>query len=146
MHPPGKNLFELFCIKPHFHINKHDLKNKYFELARIHHPDISGDPTAFKKLTQAYSILSDDLKRAMYLNKHIVDTVDSDFLYQILEIEEQIDSEVNTKQINDLLSDLINNCKKNYKDVKYLSKWVYYERLLKKLKEKKADQEISKFM
>ena len=43
-----------------------EIKKAYFDLARIHHPDKGGDPEKFKKIENAYSILSDDEKRKVY--------------------------------------------------------------------------------
>jgi DnaJ-class molecular chaperone len=43
-----------------------EIKKAYFDLAKIHHPDKGGDSEAFKKIENAYSVLSDDDKRKMY--------------------------------------------------------------------------------
>ena len=42
------------------------IKRKYRELARKHHPDRGGDPEMFKKIAEAYEILSDTSRRAQY--------------------------------------------------------------------------------
>ena len=43
-----------------------DIKAAYRKLAMKHHPDRGGDPAAFQNIQAAYSILSDDQKRAQY--------------------------------------------------------------------------------
>lgn len=43
-----------------------EIRRAYLEKAKVCHPDKGGDPEVFKKVERAYSILSDDGKRAMY--------------------------------------------------------------------------------
>ena len=45
-----------------------DIKSAYRKLAMKHHPDRGGDPAAFQNIQAAYSVLSDDQKRAQYDN------------------------------------------------------------------------------
>ena len=42
------------------------IKKAYFKLARIHHPDKGGNPEAFKEITKASDILTDEKKRKIY--------------------------------------------------------------------------------
>jgi curved DNA-binding protein CbpA len=43
-----------------------EIKQKYRILAQTHHPDKGGDEEKFKRIKQAYEILSDPIKRAEY--------------------------------------------------------------------------------
>jgi len=43
-----------------------DIKKSYRKLAMLHHPDKGGNEDTFKKINEAYSVLSDDTKRAAY--------------------------------------------------------------------------------
>lgn len=45
-----------------------DIKKQYKKLALKHHPDRGGDPEQFKKISEAYQILSDPQKRGEYDN------------------------------------------------------------------------------
>lgn len=42
------------------------IKRAYRRLALIHHPDKGGDPEQFKRITEAYTVLSNETKRAKY--------------------------------------------------------------------------------
>lgn len=46
--------------------SKEEIKKAYRRLAHQHHPDKGGDGEKFKKISQAYRVLSDDKKRAEY--------------------------------------------------------------------------------
>ncbi|GAB2484707.1 molecular chaperone DnaJ [Alkalibacterium psychrotolerans] len=49
--------------------SKDEIKKAYRKLSKKHHPDISDDPNAdekFKKISEAYEVLSDEQKRAAY--------------------------------------------------------------------------------
>ena len=41
-----------------------EIKKAYREKAKIHHPDRGGDPEIFQKVSQAYSTLTDSVKRS----------------------------------------------------------------------------------
>ena len=42
------------------------IKKAFRKLARKHHPDAGGDETKFKEINEAYEVLSDEKKRALY--------------------------------------------------------------------------------
>jgi len=43
-----------------------ELRSAYRMLARTHHPDVSGESDRFKELSQAYAILGDPQRRALF--------------------------------------------------------------------------------
>ena len=43
-----------------------EIKQQYRILARVHHPDMGGDPEKFKKIKLAYEVLSDPVRRTEY--------------------------------------------------------------------------------
>ena len=43
-----------------------EMKKAFRKLARKHHPDAGGDEAKFKELNEAYEVLSDEKKRALY--------------------------------------------------------------------------------
>ncbi len=45
---------------------KEDIKKSYRKLAHKHHPDKGGDEKVFKKISEAYHVLSNEEKRAQY--------------------------------------------------------------------------------
>lgn len=43
-----------------------EIKKAFRKLARTHHPDAGGDETKFKEINEAYEVLSDEKKKALY--------------------------------------------------------------------------------
>lgn len=43
-----------------------EIKESYRSLARVHHPDVGGDAEEFKNIQEAYSLIGDPVKRAVY--------------------------------------------------------------------------------
>lgn len=58
------NLYEILGVSKD--VNATDLKKAYKKLAIKHHPDKGGNEEEFKKISEAYSILSDEDKRKQY--------------------------------------------------------------------------------
>jgi DnaJ-class molecular chaperone len=61
----ARDLYEVLGVRRD--ASQDDIKKAYRRLAREHHPDVNGDPTAegrFKEVSGAYEILSDPEKRA----------------------------------------------------------------------------------
>ena len=57
--------------------SKEDIKSSYIKLAKKHHPDKGGSEAIFKKVSEAYNILSDRKKRLNYDNNYILETYDT---------------------------------------------------------------------
>ena len=53
-----------------------DIKQKYRTLAQLHHPDKGGNEERFKRIKQAYEILSDPFRRQQYDTTGEIHTVD----------------------------------------------------------------------
>ncbi len=51
---------------------KQELKKAYYKLAQKYHPDHGGDEEMFKKIADAYSILSDEAKKKLYDEEGII--------------------------------------------------------------------------
>jgi len=58
------NLYELLQVQAS--ADEVEIKKAYHAQARIHHPDKGGDPEKFKKIHEAYQILSDPEQRRTY--------------------------------------------------------------------------------
>ena len=43
-----------------------EIKEAYRSLARVHHPDVGGDAEEFKNIQEAYALIGDPVKRAVY--------------------------------------------------------------------------------
>ncbi|KAK6356600.1 DNAj domain protein [Orbilia javanica] len=67
-HRNQKSLYDTLGLAPYS--SQSDIKRKYYELSKLHHPDRNqGDPTAndrFVEISQAYKILSDPASKASY--------------------------------------------------------------------------------
>ena len=46
--------------------SKDEIKKAYRRMANKHHPDKGGDSEAFKKVNEAYQVLSNDSKKSQY--------------------------------------------------------------------------------
>jgi len=59
-----RNPYEVLGVQTN--ADKAQIKKAYRKLAMEHHPDKGGDENKFKEVNEAYSILSDDVKRQAY--------------------------------------------------------------------------------
>jgi DnaJ-class molecular chaperone len=60
-----KDLYAVLGVKKNS--SKQEIKTAYTKLVKQHHPDVKkGDDTLFKEINMAYSILSNDQKKADY--------------------------------------------------------------------------------
>ncbi|MCF7846660.1 MAG: DnaJ domain-containing protein [Candidatus Gracilibacteria bacterium] len=62
--PMTENLYDILGVSKS--ASKEEIKKAYRAAAKKHHPDKGGDAETFKKIREAYSVLSDEDKRAQY--------------------------------------------------------------------------------
>lgn len=69
-----------------------EIKKSYRKLAAIHHPDKGGDEEIFKKISDAYEILSDSELREAYDNGNLEDALNKDnaLVKRVLAIFEEV--------------------------------------------------------
>lgn len=60
----GDDLYGLLGVQKDATVE--DIKKAYKKLAMKHHPDRGGDEETFKKISEAYAVLTDNEKRSMY--------------------------------------------------------------------------------
>lgn len=92
------------------------------------------------EINKAYSILKDDFSRAKHLSCIEPSPVSQEFLIEMLDYEDAISSITSNHQEQAIRNDLlqrIEQCKLNHSNAEHLSKWAYYERLIKILDESK---------
>jgi DnaJ-class molecular chaperone len=78
------DLYSILCLNKD--ATQDDIKKSYKKMALQHHPDKNGgDDTKFKKLNEAYQILSDPDKRKMY-DLRYEDNINLDILYKFATI------------------------------------------------------------
>lgn len=78
------NLYEILGVKPNSTIE--EIKRAHKEKVKEHHPDLGGNPEVFKKVQEAYEILSDQVSRARYDAGDSIDSIRSSTENQVLSI------------------------------------------------------------
>lgn len=131
-----QSYFDLFSLPKTFFINPDHLKNIYHKLSKLYHPDRTKSNVEFEKITSAYTTLKDDYSRAKYMYKKPMNSVSPDFLKEILEYEELIQTNNDLERIKNQLEIKIDECKKYYNKGEFLSKWRYYDRLINLINKK----------
>ena len=69
------NYYEILGLEKN--CSKEDIKRAYRKLAIKNHPDKGGSEEIFKKISEAYNILSDSEKRLNYDNNYVLETYDT---------------------------------------------------------------------
>lgn len=134
---PSKPYFKIFNLKPIYNINKDELKKSFYKLSKVYHPDTSSSDN-FHLLNSAYRTLNNDLLRAKYLTNRTVD-VGTDFLIELLGMEEEVDRARNLEELDSIKKKTrknIQQCMSNWNNSEYVAKWVYFERLMRKIETK----------
>lgn len=85
--------------------SEEEIKKKFRELAKKYHPDMGGDPEKFKKILEAYRVLSDKKLRAEYDKKRKM--MKEGFSFEFPFGFEDLHSFFRNQTFDDLLSDLI---------------------------------------
>jgi molecular chaperone HscB len=165
-----KNYFEKFSLIPDFDINLDELENRYLKLQQQFHPDQllgknSSDQDAeiinSIDINEAYKILKNPVKRAVYLLKlhgiNIDDEncpvkPDQETLISVLELREKISQTKDTNIIDEIktqlegeITGLMIIVKENFKQKNYnqaaqnLIKVKYFDKTIADLKIKKQN-------
>ncbi len=97
----SQNYFEIFNITPKFIINKNELKQKYWNLQKMYHPDVESQPSNTSvNINNAYEIIKNDTKRLEHLIQLYsgIDLekihLDQQFLIDHYELIESSDSDI----------------------------------------------------
>lgn len=92
-----------------------EIKKSYKKLAVKNHPDKGGDPEIFKKISEAYQVLSNPEKRRIYDNGNIYDNLrdqyeftDANELFNFVFSTHNGFSTRNPRELNNLFSSRIN--------------------------------------
>lgn len=85
--------------------SEEEIKKKFRELAKKYHPDMGGDPEKFKKILEAYRVLSDKKLRSEYDQKRKM--MKEGFFFDTPFGFEDLHSFFRQQSFDDLLADLI---------------------------------------
>lgn len=131
-----KEYFEALNMPYDYKIDKQQLKENYFA-------NVKNKNKSSEFLNKAYNTLKDDFQRAkcmntndIYKNKDFGETITENNIQldEFLSMQEEIMENTNNLQILNRIKQKIEKeieiCKDNYKDVKYLNKWSYLNKLM----------------
>lgn len=85
--------------------SEEEIKKRFRELAKKYHPDIGGDPEKFKKILEAYRVLSDKKLRSEYDQKRRM--MKEGFSFEFPFEFEDLHTFFRNQNFDDLLSELI---------------------------------------
>lgn len=60
----SKDYYQILYVS--YHASQEEIKDAYKKLSMQHHPDRGGDTNEFQKVSEAYSVLSNPIKRKKY--------------------------------------------------------------------------------
>ncbi|SCN59688.1 chaperone protein, putative [Plasmodium chabaudi adami] len=135
------NFFELFDLEASYDIDKNILKKKFNDIQKIYHPDQNSQNPELEKVNEvssyinhAYKTLLNDIDRAVYIMdkkydykiKEEENLEDEEFLFEIVEINEQINNpDANiaelTKEYKDKYQDHVEKIKLHFKEKDFIN-------------------------
>jgi len=128
------NYFEIFDLSPKLDLDLNSLEEQYLQLQLQFHPDLLINKTQkeqelakikISQINNAYEILKDPLKRAIYfleINNIFIDSIKPDnmLLVDIMEIKEELE-EGNEEKVNLIKADLKKRKEDLYQEIINLS-------------------------
>lgn len=113
------NYYDLLEINSN--ASKKEIKDAYKKLALKNHPDKGGDSEKFRKISEAYEVLSDDNKRSKYDQGNIYDNLQgvNEFTdaRELFNFIFRVNNTFNTNAFDSKIFNLINNRNKNSQQV-----------------------------
>jgi len=130
LEPKESVYFDILKLPKQYFIDKYMLKKNYYEVSKKNHPDLLKRPSegeiSSNIINKAYQILNDDFLRAKLFTVSS-EALPHQFLDECLEMEDKIKKGIDLKGC---IVKKIQECKNNYFDPVWVSKWAYYRRLL----------------